>query len=72
MLQEKLNAITDHICNIHIFHDNKHYRQCGHDFLDENERMKAWLDPDSLVSTNKIGLLLCHSHFELRLRLRLS
>ena len=44
MLKEKLNSVTEHLCNIHHFPGNKHYEKCEHGNLE-----KAWLNPESLV-----------------------
>ena len=50
MLKEKLNSITEHMCNIHEFSDNEHFKHCGHHPLTVDEqRNKAWFDPDALV-----------------------
>ena len=49
MLKEKLESITEHLCNVHLFPENVEHKQCSHEPLD-GERTKAWLDPESLVS----------------------
>ena len=52
MLREKLDSITEHICNIHSFTDNEQYRECGHPPITEQQkRSKSWLVPNTLVST---------------------
>ena len=52
MLKEKLNSIPDHISNIHQFNENLEFQQCGHGVLStEEERIRAWLSPDSLVNS---------------------
>ena len=51
LLREKLDSTTEHLSNIHSFGDNKRYLECEHGPLAvEEERGKAWLTPDSLVS----------------------
>ena len=52
LLQEKIDSIAEHLCNIHCFPENQHFRQCGHDPLPSGNRLKAWLSPHSLVSYN--------------------
>ena len=50
-LQEKLNAIPDHLSNIHSFADNEKYVECAHRPLtDEQRGSKTWMDPNSVVS----------------------
>ena len=50
LLKEKLDSITNHICNIHTFQENLEHRSCSHGPLSpDEERSKSWLDPDSLV-----------------------
>jgi len=52
LLKEKLDSIPEHMCNIHYFADNKHFKQCGHDPLSiEKELATAWMEPDKLVSS---------------------
>ena len=52
MLKEKLNSIPDHISNIHQFNENLEFQQRGHGVLsNEEERIRAWLSPDSLVNS---------------------
>ena len=55
LLKEKIDSITGHICNIHTFPDNSHHLRCCHGPLDV-ERPRAWLNPDSLVSSIGIPL----------------
>ena len=54
MLKEKLESITEHLSNVHIFPENVEHKTCAHDAL-EGERTKAWLDPESLVSLSSLG-----------------
>ena len=54
MLKEKLESITEHLSNVHLFPENVEHKQCAHDPLD-GERTKAWLDPESLVSLSFLG-----------------
>ena len=58
MLREKLNSITDHMCNIHEFPDNEVFKKCEHRDLSLEERQKAWLSPDSLVFIIPVLVLL--------------
>ena len=50
MLQEMIDSIPEHLCNIHIFSENQFFRQCGHDLLTEENRRKAWMSPNEIVS----------------------
>ena len=51
MLQEKIDAIPDHLCNIHEFPENEYFHHCGHQELMGKQREKAWLSPNDLVSS---------------------
>ena len=54
MLREKLDSITEHICNIHTFSENEQYRECGHPPITEQQmRSKTWILSNSLVSTSQ-------------------
>ena len=55
LLREKLNSVPDHLCNIHYFPENIHFKQCGHAPLSpDEERGKAWLSPESLVNIYRV------------------
>ena len=54
MLQEKIEAIPDHLSNIHDFPEIRYFRQCGHKNLMGAQRDKAWLSPNDLVSNTSL------------------
>ena len=48
MLKEKVLSIPLHLCNVHVFPNNKYHKACAHKELGAHS--KAWLSPDSKVN----------------------